>query len=400
MALVERIQFYRQIEAQRGNPLVVYVTSQRTLIVPGGGSMNLGLMAPDSINELTDQIQAIDGEEHEAIDLLIESIGGDALTSWRLISLLRTSFKKVNVLVPHSAFSAATLLALGADEIVMGRYGCLGPIDPQITARKKDGTTQQFGYEDIVSFLDFVREEAGITEQQYLKDAFDRLCESVEPPTLGFAKRSSALSVSMGEKMLQMHMADPNKKSKAHDIATKLNKSFFSHGHALSRKDASDIGLNIIEPTEELEDLMWKVHEDFEAELKNRIPLDPLAEFCSDPLAASFIKSPPPLHLPPQIANNQQLALQILQGYINQQVGVQLPEIDIELKHAMMESSRLASEAYSKKRILIQRMPNMQFQVNLVPLANDWRKVAIPEAVEAPAPAEQEEAPAAPLAGM
>ena len=93
--------------------------------------MNLGLMAPDSINELTDQIQAIDGEEHEAIDLLIESIGGDALTSWRLISLLRTSFKKVNVLVPHSAFSAATLLALGADEIVMGRYGCLGPIDPQ-----------------------------------------------------------------------------------------------------------------------------------------------------------------------------------------------------------------------------------------------------------------------------
>lgn len=381
MAITERIELYKKIEEKRGNPLIVYITSQRTLVIPQMRKP-LGMMASDSIEELIEQIETIESNSRGAVDLFIESTGGDPLASWRIISLLRSSFKKVNVLVPHSAYSAATLLALGADNIVMGRYGCLGPIDPQITTKKKDGTSQQFGYEDVASFLDFVREEGGITEQQYIKEALDKLCESVEPPVLGFAKRSSALSVSMGEKMLQMHMKDPEKRSQAREIATKLNKSFFSHGHALGRKDAKEIGLNIEEPEKELDDLMWKIHSDSETELNNRIPLDVFVEFFKDPLSAPFLKSVPPITIPPQIANNQQLCMQLLQSHINSQVNATLPEKDIEVKHAIIESTRLASECYSKSRIILQRNIDLQFKVNLVSIESGWRKIPIPSATQ------------------
>ncbi len=368
MALAERVELYKKIETKRGNPLVVFVTSQRQGAI--------GSMAGDVIDELIDQIRAIEKVPETAVDLLIESTGGDPLTSWRVISLLRSSFKKVNVLVPHSAFSAATLLALGADEIVIGPYGSLGPIDPQITTRRKDGTTQQFGYEDIASFLSFVREEGGITEQQYLKGAFEKLCEVVEPPVLGFAKRSSSLSISIAEKMLQMHMIDPEKKTQAHSIATKLNKSFFSHGHALGRKEAEEIGLNVAAPDTELEKLMWDTHTDFESELQTRTPFDPLAQFLRDPLAAPLLQSPPPIHLPPQV--NPQLAVQLLQNYLNQQLNVTLPTIEVELKYAFMESKRASSEYYVRNRILIQRTIDMKFNGNMVILNQGWRKVTIP----------------------
>ena len=366
MALNERIELYREIEKKRNHPLIVYVVSQRR-----GAT---GDMAGDVIDEFIDQIQEIE-KESEAIDLLIESVGGDALTSWRIINLLRTSFDQVSVLVPHSAFSAATLLTLGANEIIMGRYGSLGPTDPQITVRKKDGTTQQFSYEDVASFLTFVKEEGKISEQEYLKGALEKLCETIDPPTLGFAKRSSSLSVSIGEKMLQMHMTDPEKKSQARSIALKLNKSFFSHGQALNRKEAKEIGLNVKDPDKELENLIWKVHRDFEEELQTRKPFDPLAEFLRNPRAQPFLQSPPPLNIPPQL--NQQMATQMLQGYFDRQLNVDLPEVEVELKYAFVESIRAAAEYYTRNKILVQRALNLQFNGNLVPLEGGWRNVKI-----------------------
>ncbi|MHB1611318.1 MAG: SDH family Clp fold serine proteinase, partial [Sulfobacillus sp.] len=69
----------------------------------------------------------------DPIDLLLHSPGGlpDAAET-----LLRTGFRASNrafrVIVPASAKSAATLLALGADEILMGDNSQLGPIDPQV----------------------------------------------------------------------------------------------------------------------------------------------------------------------------------------------------------------------------------------------------------------------------
>ena len=63
------------------------------------------------------------------MDLLLVSNGGDPVVSWRIISLLRERFKKVGVLLPYQAYSAATLVALGADDIVMHPFSNLGPVE-------------------------------------------------------------------------------------------------------------------------------------------------------------------------------------------------------------------------------------------------------------------------------
>ncbi|MBA4319878.1 MAG: hypothetical protein C0412_15880 [Flavobacterium sp.] len=369
MSLDTRIDLYKDWEKERKIPLLVYITSLR----PGA----VGTMAGDVINEIIDQIQTLPASA-KAVDLLIESTGGDALTAWRIISLLRSKVDKVNIVIPHTAFSAATMLALGGNEILMGQYGSLGPIDPQITVTKKDGTTQQFAYEDIVAFLEFARKEGGLTEQNHLEGVFKQLCDTVEPSALGFASRASALAISIGEHLLQMHMTDSEQKAKASAIAHKLNKSFFNHGHALSRNEATAIGLQIVKPGDKLEEIMWKIHQDFENELITRKPFNPVSEFLSDPAAKPYLQAPPPLYIPPQV--DQQVALQILSNYINNQLNISVPDVTRELKYAFVESARTASEFFVKMKILVSRTFDLRFIGSAVELENGWRKISIPEA--------------------
>ncbi len=366
MNILIRADLYKKVEEKREHPLIVYVTSLR----PGAP----GSMAGDAVNEIIDQIQCLPADTTE-VDFLIESSGGDGLTSWRIISLLRSRVEKVNVLIPASAFSAATILALGADEIIMGKYGSLGPIDPQITVLKKDGTAQQFAFEDILAFLEFAKKDVGLTEQSHIEAVFKLLCDTVDPSTLGFASRSSSLSISIGEKLLQMHTKTPEEKVKASAIAKQLNKSFFNHGHALSRNEAKTIGLNITDADPDLEILLWSIHESFETELDSRKPFNPIAEFLSDPAAAPYLQAPPPLHIPPQV--NQQAALQILNTYINSQLGVVVPNVTREVKYAFVESSRCASEFYQKMKILVARTLDLKFVGSGVILDGGWRKVEV-----------------------
>jgi hypothetical protein len=69
----------------------------------------------------------------EAMDMVIVSNGGDGLTAEKMLALCRRYCTgKFRVVVPLYAKSAATLLALGADEIVMGETSELGPIDAQV----------------------------------------------------------------------------------------------------------------------------------------------------------------------------------------------------------------------------------------------------------------------------
>jgi hypothetical protein len=171
MALSSRQNCYTAIEQYRQRPLVVYATSTR-VGVPA-------MMAGDAVREFIDQIDSI--ADGETVDVLIHSTGGDGLTAWKLISLLRERFKDIAVLVPNMAFSAATMFALGANKIYMHPHASLGPIDPQITIKMPDGSQGTFSYEDVGSFLRFLVDDVGITDQAPMASAIGRLFERVDP---------------------------------------------------------------------------------------------------------------------------------------------------------------------------------------------------------------------------
>jgi hypothetical protein len=68
----------------------------------------------------------------DTLNLIIDSPGGDGTVAEKLIELCRAYCKTFRVLIPNRAKSAATIIALGADEILMGHCSELGPIDAQV----------------------------------------------------------------------------------------------------------------------------------------------------------------------------------------------------------------------------------------------------------------------------
>lgn len=134
MDITNRIKTYQAIEEYRSRPLITYATSTRAGVP--------GVISSDTVREFIDQINEID--EGESIDILLHSAGGDALSAWKLMSVIRERFRDVSVLVPFMSFSAATIFSLGANEIVMHPYASLGPIDPQISVATQGDTTRRF----------------------------------------------------------------------------------------------------------------------------------------------------------------------------------------------------------------------------------------------------------------
>ena len=337
-------------------------------------------MAKDVVPELLDQLQALDPTT-EALDLMLVSDGGDPTVAWRIVSLIRERVKTFAVLLPQAAYSAATLIALGADEIVMHPHGNLGPVDPQIQTIRKDehGKESQigFGAEDLSSFLRFTRESVGLTDQDRLAQMFELFCKEVGSVQIGVAARSSQLSMTMGEKLLMMHMTDSDQSQKAATIAESLNKNFFHHGYPVSRSEAKEIGLKIADANSEVEDLLWTMWSSLEEEFEFRKPFSTM-EILARSSGGSILFGPVPYatiphNLPPQLL--QQAHQQVL----NQIAVNQVDPVEYKTTHAVMESVRCTSYFSREGKILALRQPDLSLTCNVVPVSEGWKKQPLPE---------------------
>ncbi|RJT30911.1 hypothetical protein D3227_29075 [Mesorhizobium waimense] len=79
----------------------------------------------------------------DPIDLLLHTPGGDIDAAEKLITLVRSAAGEdgqLRVIVPDYAKSAGTLMALGANTIVMSDSSELGPIDPQVSSKDGNGS--------------------------------------------------------------------------------------------------------------------------------------------------------------------------------------------------------------------------------------------------------------------
>lgn len=373
MELERRLQSYRAIEEYRRKPLVVYATSTRE----NGGAM----MASDAVRELIDQVDALGG--HRAVDILIHSSGGDPLAAWKLMSILRERFGQVSVLVPFMAFSAATLFALGANEIVMHPHASLGPIDPQIQVLMPDGSRRGFSYEDVGAFLRFLQEEAKISEQSFTQPLIDRLFTTVDPVNLGGAKRASELSTTVGERLLRTHMKGADETNRARRIAENLNKSFFAHGDAVSRSRARELDLQVAEDDPKLEALLWTAYLGIESHMQLRKPFSPLQIFLEDPRGAAALTPCAPFTMPPNTP--PQLVDQVW-SQLTQQAVARLgnPAVEIEYLqiNAVVESVRLASEHSTAGRIAATHAVGGDIQLSVVVTSGGWHECSIPDVSE------------------
>lgn len=357
MPYEDRIDLYKRIEEQRERPLVIYVTSLR--------HNASGKMASDVITEFIRQIRVIPKTE-KRISIFLVSNGGDPTVAWRIISLLREQFVDVEVLLPFAAYSAATLLAMGANRVFMHPFANLGPIDPQIVSgdNQKPG---QFGAEDLVHYLSFVKDDVGITDQTELQGAFRLLCKEVGAIPIGTAKRSIQLSIFLGEKLLSLHMPDRNK---AQAIVESLNKSFYHHGYPVGRTEAQQMGLPIEIPDENLENLMWQIWQNIEDEMQCNNPLNPLEIIFNNQDIAKKLSPVQQIQIP---VNLPQQLMESAYRQILQQISViSIEPISYEIFNATLESKRCKSQFRSKIIINATRMPDMSINPKVFPLSQGW----------------------------
>src|SRR5581483_4880496 len=128
---------------------------------------------------LYDQLTAIG--KTKKLDLFLYTRGGDTEVPWRMVSLIREFCDEFGVLVPHRASSSGTLLAMGADEIVMTPLSVLGPIDPSRThpllARSQGSAeAEPISVQDMRHAMQFIREAAGTEkEMPYTPEAMAQI---------------------------------------------------------------------------------------------------------------------------------------------------------------------------------------------------------------------------------
>ena len=265
------------LEKERGSKVIVYFTGDRQ---PFGSRI-----AEDAVRPLYEHLVNLDFDEgRKVIDLFLYSRGGDVSVPWRIASMVREFCEEFNVFVPYKAQSAATLLSLGADNIIMGKKAELGPIDPTLVkATIGEGALpqQEISVEDVNSFLLFVKERANINDQSALAQVVGTLVKQISPLTLGNVNRQNSHIRLVARKLLTSRREKIDEE-KINTIIETLTEKIYSHGHGIGRKEAKDIGLSTIFPDANTEKLLWQLYLMYEDFLKLNDPIHPEVELAND----------------------------------------------------------------------------------------------------------------------
>lgn len=270
MPRAQRLELIKKIEQLNGSHLLAYITGDR----PGAAAR----IAEDAVRPMYEHLLTFANatDRKQRIDLLIYSRGGDVSVPWRVISMLREFCQELVALVPYKAHSAATMITLGADKIVMGRKAELSPIDPTLvkaTVGESAAPPQEISVEDVSSYISFVRERANLNDQAALATVVSLLANQLTPLTLGSVNRQYSHIRLVAKKLLASRQ-QKIEEERMTTIIEALTEKMYSHGHAIGRREASDLGLPVEIPSAELELLLWELYTEYEKMLQLIEPLD------------------------------------------------------------------------------------------------------------------------------
>ena len=255
-----------EIQDLRKSKVIAYITGDRTPINAS--------IAEDVVRPMYEHLLKI-GNQNK-IDLFLYSRGGDVSVPWRIVSMIREFCKEFSVLIPYKAHSAATLLSLGADNIFMCKKAEFGPIDPTLKKLNSDtaGPPMEVSVEDVNSYISFIRDKANINDQSSLSNMVGILANHLNPLTLGKVNRQNSHIRLVARKLLTSRNEKADE-AKISSIIETLTEKIYSHGHAIGRAEASEIGLPVRSTKLDLEDKLWTLFTKYESFLDINNPLDP-----------------------------------------------------------------------------------------------------------------------------
>lgn len=237
-----RRKLIREIEAATGRTLLCYVSR-----------------GPITTSDTYDLIRLLDMiESGKPITLLVDSPGGLIDAAEKMVHLLREACGSpsspgghLEVVVPHQAKSAATLIALGADRILMSDSSELGPIDPQIPYAS--GMVPAFVL--LRAYKEAERRCAEHTDNPAFADAF----RSFNPVLVTRAKQAVSRARTCAENLLKRQGGNY---TAAPDILMDVDR-FPSHSQMIDWRTATDIGIPQVEHLDRQSELWqryWRLY--------------------------------------------------------------------------------------------------------------------------------------------
>lgn len=214
-------------------------------------------------NDLQGVMASLKGTSVDKLDIILHSPGGSPDAAEQIVNYLRLKFSHIRAIIPQNAMSAATMIACAANEILVARHSALGPIDPQMLIRRRDGTVHIASAHSILE--EFRQAKKEISEKPNLaalwvprivdyppgifehcsvaaKDAQDRVCQWLESYMFKSKRNRANISRKIGK-----WLADA-----AHHKA---------HGKPLGFQALRDHGMQVglIEDEPDLQDLVMTV---------------------------------------------------------------------------------------------------------------------------------------------
>jgi hypothetical protein len=178
------------------------------------------------LNRIYGALEASNPRREKDVFLLLVSPGGEIEPAYQIAKICKSFSKdRFVVAVPRSAKSAATLLALGADQIHMGILGQLGPIDPQL------GNLPALGVQRALETIASICEKNPGSSEMFAK----YLSSTVTIEQIGYCQRVAESAVQYAEILL----TDKDEvRQKSREIASFLVHGYKDHSFVIDIQEA------------------------------------------------------------------------------------------------------------------------------------------------------------------
>ncbi|MCC8977905.1 SDH family Clp fold serine proteinase [Bradyrhizobium acaciae] len=239
----QRQELIKQINAAEHTNLICYVGSLETEI---------------DRNDVIGFVEMLHNiPENSPIDLLLNTGGGDVDACEKLVSLIHAKArdKEFRVVVPDLAKSAGTLMALGANKIIMSDASELGMIDPQFLMRDARGNELFFS---VTSYLEAYEEHSEALRKNAQDQVALLMLDGFDARTVKKFQGIRDRVRTFAEDMLKRRGAPSS------TISYELMSSsrWKTHGQPIGYADATQIGLPIeyLPPTGERWSRYWELY--------------------------------------------------------------------------------------------------------------------------------------------
>ncbi|MGK7946919.1 MAG: ATP-dependent Clp protease proteolytic subunit [Microcystaceae cyanobacterium] len=204
--------------------------------------------------------------KQEKVYLFIKSNGGNGQASLRMVNLIRQYCQELVVLIPLECASAATMVALGANEIRMGPMAYLTAVDTSLihdlSPIDRDNNRVSVSLDELMRVVKrWQKEKKENDSNPYMvkrwqkekkendSNPYHALFPHVHPLVIGAVDRAESLSIMLCKELLSYHITE---EQKAEEIAKILNSKYPSHDYPILLNEANKIGLNVKEMDREV----------------------------------------------------------------------------------------------------------------------------------------------------